>query len=362
MSQRIHNFSAGPGVLPESVLQHAREDLWNHGDHGIGIVECSHRSAQFEEVIAGARARIHRLLGCADDQEVLFLHGGARTQFFMMPMNLLRGGRASYHNTGTWARGAIQDARRYGQVDVVYDSEDRGYTSVPRHGDALPPRDGSVYLHYTSNNTVAGTEYHYRPQVPDGTWLACDMSSNFLSRPVDGSAFGFIYAGAQKNVGASGSTVVVIRKSLLEQCDDTMPAMLNYPTQAKKGSMLNTPCTFSIYTIARVTKWLEELGGVAAIERQNVAQATRIYDEIDRTDFWRGKVEDHCRSRMNITFTTGNPELDTTFWQSAAKEGMNGLKGHRSVGGLRASVYNAQTDQAIDALLDYMRHFQATYG
>jgi len=349
-------------VLPESVLQHARQDLWTHGDHGIGIVECSHRSAQFEEVIAGARARIHRLLGCAEDQEVLFLHGGARTQFFMMPMNLLRGGRAAYHNTGTWARGAIQDARRYGQVDVIYDSEKHGFNSVPRQEYALPCRASSVYLHYTSNNTVAGTEYHYRPQVPAGTWLACDMSSNFLSRPVDGSAYGFIYAGAQKNVGASGSTVVIVRKSLLEQCDDTMPAMLSYPAQALKGSMLNTPCTFSIYTIARVTEWLEELGGVAAIEQKNVAQATRIYDEIDRTDFWRGKVEEHCRSRMNITFTTGNPELDTTFWQSAAKEGMSGLKGHRSVGGIRASVYNAQTDQAIDALLDYMRHFQATYG
>lgn len=362
MSERIHNFSAGPGVLPEPVLRQAQSDLWSHGDFGIGIVECSHRSAQFDAVIESARARIHRLLGCDEDQTVLFLHGGARTQFHSLPMNLLRGDRAAYHITGTWAKGAVAEARRFGTCDVLFDSSETNWDRVPAPGEAADPSPGTVYLHYTSNNTVAGGQYHHIPEVPDGTWLACDMSSDFLSRPIDGSRFGFIYAGAQKNVGPSGSTVVVIRKSHLERCDPDLPKMLQYPLMVEKNSMYNTPCTFSIYVIDLVTKWIEDMGGLQAVAERNRIQADKVYAAIDATDFYRGKVLPDSRSQMNVTFTTGDADRDTRFWKTAAERGLSGLKGHRSVGGLRASLYNAQTNAAVDALVDFMRDFEAANG
>lgn len=362
-SDRIHNFSAGPGVLPEPVLRQAQSDLWNHQGYGIGIVECSHRSAQFDAVIESAKARIHSLLGCDEDQEVLFLHGGARTQFFMMPMSLLRGGRAAYHVTGTWAKGAIDEARRFGTCDVLFDSTPTGWDRVPQPGEAPLPADGTVFLHYTSNNTVAGGQYHHLPDVPEGTWRACDMSSDFLSKPVDGSAFGFIYAGAQKNLGPSGATVVVVRKSLLERADPDLPKMLQYPIHLAKGSMYNTPCTFSIYMMDLVTKWIEDNGGLSAIDENNRKQAGTIYGVIDTSDgFYKGKVQPTSRSLMNLTFTTGDADRDTRFWKEALAAGLSGLKGHRSVGGLRASLYNAQTDAAVDALADFMRDFARRNG
>jgi len=354
---RIHNFSAGPGVLPESVVRQAQADLWNHNDSGIGIVECSHRSRQFDDVIEGAKARLHRHLRLADDQEILFLHGGARTQFFMIPMNLLGGGRATYLDTGTWSDGALVEAQRFGQVDVPFSSR----TSVPEPGSWGPLPDGTRYLHYTSNNTVAGTEFHYRPDSGDA-WLFCDMSSNFLSRDIDGSKFDLIYAGAQKNVGPSGTTVVILRRSVLERCEPDLPKMLQYGIHAAKSSMYNTPCTFSIYVIDLVATWLDEAGGIAAMEARNIAQSKKIYDQIDGTDFWQGKVAPSSRSRMNITFTTGVDDLDTRFWQRAADQGLSGLKGHRSVGGLRASLYNAQTDEAVDALVTFMKTFEHNHG
>jgi phosphoserine aminotransferase len=354
---RIHNFSAGPGVLPEGVVRQAQADLWNHEAAGIGILECSHRSKQFDDVIESAKARLSHLLNLDDDQEVLFLHGGARTQFFMIPMNLLRGGRATYLDTGTWSDGALVEARRFGQVDVPFSSR----THVPQPGEWGEVPENTRYLHYTSNNTVAGTEFHHRPDPGPG-WLICDMSSNFLSKPVDGSKFDLIYAGAQKNVGPSGTTVVVLRKSLLEHCDTDLPKMLQYGIHVNKGSMYNTPCTFSIYVIEKVTAWLEDNGGIAAMESRNIEQADKVYGLIDSTAFWQGKVDVESRSRMNITFTTGEPELDTRFWKQALEEGMSGLKGHRSVGGLRASLYNAQTHEAVDALVDFMKTFEQTHG
>jgi len=354
---RIHNFSAGPGVLPESVLRQAQTDLWDHNGSGVGIMECSHRSKQFDEVIESAKARLGRLLNLDDDQEVLFLHGGARTQFFMFPMNLLRGARATYLDTGTWSDGALIEAQRFGQVDVPFSSR----SAVPASGEWGDLPEGTLYLHYTSNNTVAGTAFNYVPDSGDA-WLVCDMSSDFLSRPIDGSKFDFIYAGAQKNVGPSGSTVVIMRRSLLERCDPDVPKMLQYGIHVAKGSMYNTPCTISIYVIEKVTAWLEENGGIEAMEARNIAQASKLYDVVDGTEFWQGKVDTASRSRMNPTFTTGDDALDTNFWQSAAKAGLSGLKGHRSVGGLRASMYNAQTDAAVDALVDYMKTFEQSHG
>ncbi len=359
---RIHNFSAGPAVLPEPVLQRAQQALWEYGDSGLGIAECSHRSSLFDGVLAEAQERMARLLRLDSDQAILFLQGGARTQFYQWPMNILRGGRATYLDTGTWADKAAVDAQRYGHVDRLFSSKAHGWDRVPEPGEWGELPEGTVYLHYTSNNTVAGGEFHYVPDAGDAL-LVCDMSSNFLSRPVDGSRFDFIYAGAQKNIGPAGVTVVIVRRSLLDRMDPDLPEMLRYGKQVDKNSMLNTPCTFGIYMIGEVLRWLEdEIGGVEAIEQRNIAQANKVYGEIDRTDFWKGRVEVGSRSRMNLTFTTGDAELDKVFHTSAAAAGLSGLKGHRSVGGLRASLYNAQTDAAVDALVEVMREFERTRG
>lgn len=359
---RIHNFSAGPGVLPEAVLHEAQHDLLDVNGSGIGVTEHSHRGKVFDAIHQTAKARVRRLLRLTDDQEVLFLQGGARSQFYMWPMNVLRGGRATYLDTGHWAHLALEDAKRYGHVDVPFSSKDQGYNRVPRPGEWGELQPGTVYFHYTSNNTIYGTEFHYMPEVK-GTLLVCDMSSNFLSRPVDGSKFDFIYAGAQKNVGPSGVTIVVIRRSVLDGLETNLPAMLRYSKQVEKDSMLNTPCTFGIYMIERICRWLEEdVGGLEAMERRNVAQADRIYAEIDRTGFWRSPVQKDSRSRMNVVFTSGDAEKDTAFVKGAGERAMSGLKGHREVGGLRASLYNAQTDAAVDALVEYMREFEAQMG
>lgn len=309
-------------------------------------------------MVDSARERIKRLLKLSDSQHILFLHGGARTQFFMLPMNILRGGRATYLDTGTWAEGAAKDARRFGTVDVPFSSKATGWDHVPATLEAPP--EGTVYLHYTSNNTVAGTEFHHVPDV--GVPLVCDMSSDIMSRPIDGSKFQFIYAGAQKNMGPAGVTLAILEDSWLERCDKDIPDMLQYGVHVKNGSMYNTPCTFGIYVIERVMAWLEGLGGLEAIDRMNQSQADRVYGEIDRTGFWHGKAQLGSRSRMNITFTTGDADLDTRFHKEAAAAGLSGLKGHRSVGGLRASIYNAQTDAAVDALVAFMGDFEARNG
>ena len=356
---RSHNFSAGPAVLPEPVLRQAQKDIWELNESGVGLLECSHRSPTFDAVICSARERIKRLLKLDEEQEVLFLHGGARSQFYMVPMNLLRGGRAVYLETGCWSKYAINDARLFGQVDVPFSSADTKYDRVPA------PRRWEIgdarYLHYTSNNTIAGTEYSYIPQT-DG-WLMCDMSSDFLARELDGSKFDLIYGGAQKNLGPAGVTVVVLRRSLLEHCDPNLPKMLQYGIHVDKGSMFNTPCTFGIYVVEKVCRWIEEdMGGVAEVEKRNRAQAGKIYDTIDKSSFWQGQAQVESRSLMNITFTTGDQDLDLFVAQEAAKVGLSGLRGHRSVGGLRASIYNAQTDAAVDDLVGFLIEFERTRG
>jgi phosphoserine aminotransferase len=357
---RQHNFSAGPGVLPESVISKAREALWELGDTGLGLVESSHRSKAFDAIVTQAAERLHRLLGCDDDQVVLFLHGGARTQFHQVPMNLLRGSRAAYLDTGTWSKGAIEEAKLFGEVDVPWSSRERGYDSVPAAGDYAVP-EGVRYLHYTSNNTVAGSEFDHIPD-PGAAWLMCDASSNFLSRPVDARRFDLLYAGAQKNLGPSGVTIVVIRRSLLPHCDTAIPRMERYGVHVEKASMFNTPCTFAIYVVNEVLGWIEDQGGLAVVDARNQAQADAVYAEIDRTGFWKGRVQRASRSRMNVTFSTGDADLDALFVKEATAAGLHGLKGHRSVGGLRASLYNAQTDAAVEALVGFLRAFEAARG
>lgn len=358
---RIHNFSAGPAALPVPVIKAAQGALLEHEEHGIGIAECSHRSPQFDAVIESAKERMTRLLKLGSHQHVLFLQGGARQQFYQVPMNVLRGGRATYLDTGTWSDGALNEARRYGTVDLPFSSRDEGYARVPRAGSWGPLPEGTQYLHYTSNNTVAGTQFDYVPDAGDAM-LICDMSSDILSAPLDGSGFDFIYAGAQKNLGPSGVVAVIASDRFLERCDPDLPNMLRYPIQVTKNSMLNTPNTFGIYMIDQVLGWIEDTGGIEAIGARNEAQASKLYDAIDTIGLYKGLAERKSRSRMNLTFTTSNPELDTLFWKSALQAGLSGLKGHRIVGGLRASLYNAQTDAAVDALVAFMREFASTHG
>ncbi len=357
---RVHNFSAGPAVLPESVVEQTRDALWELEGCGQGLMETSHRGKAFEAVMGRARASLRRLLRLSDDQELLLLHGGARTQFFQIPMNLLQGGRAAYLDTGTWSHQAVTEARRYGDVQVLWSGKDQRYDRVPARGDYRVPA-GTTYLHYTSNNTVAGSEYHELPDAGDA-WLVCDASSDILSRPMDGSRFDMFYAGAQKNLGPSGVTLVVITKELLERCDPEVPAMCRYPLHVQKKSLYNTPCTTAIYVVERVAAWIEEQGGLEVVEARNVAQASAVYRVLDSSDFWRGFVQPASRSRMNITFSTPSQELDAAFVAEAAGEGMIGLKGHSSVGGLRASLYNAQRDESVAALVSFMRAFEASRG
>lgn len=358
---RVYNFSAGPAVLPVPVLEQARDGLLEFEGTGLGAMEYSHRSPKFTEVIGAARDRLRRLLGLADDQEVLFLHGGARTQFYQVPMNLLRGGRAAYLDTGTWAFQAAEDARRYGTVDIAWSSKAEKYPAVPRPGAWGELAPGTRYLHYTSNNTVYGTQFDYIPD-PGAAWLVCDASSDILSRPVDGSRFDLLYAGAQKNLGPSGLAVVVFRRGLLDHCDENIPAMLRYGIHVEKQSLYNTPNTWAIWIVERVAAWIEDEGGLDVIAARNEAQAAKVYAAIDGSGFWRGFAEPASRSRMNVTFSTGDAELDLACAQRAAKEGLVGLKGHKSVGGLRASIYNAQTDEAVDALVGYLGEFERTHG
>lgn len=358
---RVHNFSAGPAVLPESVLSQAQQAIWELGDTGLGLLESSHRSAAFTEVIDAARSRMARLLGVGDDHEVMFLQGGARTQFYVLPMNLLRGGRATYLDTGVWSAGAAVEAARYGTIDVPFSSKASGYDRVPEPGAWGPLPEGTRYLHYTSNNTVAGSEFSYVPD-PGAAWLMCDASSDFLSSPVDGEAFDLLYGGAQKNLGPAGVTIVVIRKSLLEHCDPDLPAMCRYPLHAEKRSLYNTPPTFGIFVVERVLAWIEDQGGLAAVGAHNQAQADAVYGVIDGSGFWRGKVGAGSRSKMNVTFTTGDAALDTRFVAEAMAAGLSGLKGHKSVGGLRASIYNAQTDAAVASLVSFMGDFEQRCG
>lgn len=353
---RIHNFSAGPAVLPESVLRQAQEALWDFQGSGLGLLEISHRSALFDAVVVSARLRLARLLGVEGTHHILFLQGGASSQFFMVAMNLLRGGRATYLDTGRWSDKAIAEARRYGTVDVPFQSTE-AVPDANTWGD-LP--EGTRYLHYTSNNTVAGSQYPYVPQadVP----VIVDCSSDILARPSDAASHSLMFAGAQKNLGPSGLTVVALRNDLVEHCDPDLPTMLSYRTHVAKESMFNTPPTFAIYVVERVCAWIEDNGGLSAMGAKNQAQADQVYGAIDATDFWQGKVARASRSIMNPTFTTGDPDLDTRFWKAAAEVGLNGLKGHKSVGGLRASLYNALPDAAVDALVDFMREFERTHG
>jgi phosphoserine aminotransferase len=354
---RIQNFSAGPAVLPLEVLEEAQQNLVSLPGVGMSILEVSHRSKSFEEVLAGCEADLRALAGIPSNYKVLFLQGGASLQFSMVPMNLLsQNGSADYVVTGAWSQKAVKEAKRVGGVKIAATTEGDNFKRVPRQDElALDP--GAAYVHMTTNNTIFGTEWPYVPQVGDVP-LVADASSDICSGPIDVQKFGLIYAGAQKNLAPAGATLVIIREDLLARTPSTLPTMLQYPVHVENGSMYNTPPVFTIYIMRLVLKWLLKEGGLGVMARRNAAKAEKLYAEIDRTGFYRGHAEKDSRSRMNVTFRLPTEELEKAFAKEATAAGLDGLKGHRSVGGLRASIYNAFPESGVDALVAFMRDFE----
>ena len=361
MGKRIHNFNAGPAALPLPVLEEIQSELLDYKGSGMSILEVSHRSRWFDEVINDAVVRTKRLLGLGDDFEVLFIQGGASLQFCMIPMNLgISGKPAEYINTGTWSTKAIKEAEIQGRdVNVIASSEDRNFSYIPREFTVNPD---AAYLHLTSNNTIKGTQWSAFPDAGDVP-IVCDMSSDIMSRPFDPRPFGLIYAGAQKNIGPAGTALVIIRRDMLDRVPDDIPTMLKYTTFSEKNSMFNTPACFVIYTISLVMKWLEEtIGGLDKMEAINREKGALLYGCIDGSDFYRGTAEVDSRSLMNVTFRLPNEDLEKQFVAEALEEGLGGLKGHRSVGGCRASIYNATGIEGVRALVDFMVEFEKKNG
>ena len=359
--QRVFNFSAGPAVLPLPVLEEAQRDLVALPGVGMSVMEISHRSKTFDEIIQGAEADLRALGGIPDGYKVLFLQGGASLQFSMVPMNLLTpGATADYILTGDWSKKALKEAKKVGGTKVAATTEADAFKRIPRQ-DELALTPGAAYVHMTSNNTIFGTQWH---TVPDtgGVPLVCDASSDIYSRSIDVSKFALIYAGAQKNLGPSGVTIVIIREDMLARSAESLPTMLNYKTQAENGSLYNTPPVFGIYILRLVLRWLVNIGGLAAIAAINERKARALYDELDRSGFWRPHADRDSRSQMNVTFKLPSEDLDKKFIKEATAAGFDGLKGHRSVGGLRASIYNAFPEDGISELVRFMRDFENRNG
>jgi phosphoserine aminotransferase len=358
---RIHNFSAGPAVLPVEVIEQAQRDLLALPGVGMSILEISHRSSAFDEVIEGCEADLRKLGNIPDNYRVLFLQGGASLQFSMVPMNLLpAGGSADYIVTGMWSEKAVKEAKRVGTVKIAASTAAGNHTRVPRR-DELTLDPNAAYVHLTTNNTIFGTQWR---EIPDtgNVPLVADTSSDMYSRPIDVSRYGVIYAGAQKNLGPSGVTLVIIREDLLARTPSTLPTMLQYPVHVENKSMYNTPPVFGVYIMRLVLQWLLKSGGLEAIGTVNERKAAKLYAEIDRTGFYRGHAEPDSRSRMNVTFRLPSEELEKKFVKESTAAGLDGLKGHRSVGGLRASIYNAFPEAGVDALVQFMQEFERKNG
>jgi phosphoserine aminotransferase len=355
---RIFNFSAGPAMLPAEVLSRAGDEMLDWHGSGMSVMEMSHRGKEFIGIAAEAEKDLRGLLAVPASYKVLFLAGGATLQFAQVPMNLLRGkSKADYIATGEWSKKAIKEAKSYCDVHIAATSEDRNFTYAPKQWDV---RQDAAYVHYCSNETIGGVEFHSVPQVDIP--LVADASSHFLSRPIDVSKFGLIYAGAQKNVGPAGLTIAIVRDDLIGQAAKGTPSVMDYKGQAEADSMLNTPPSYSIYIAGLVFKWLKALGGLAEIERRNVAKSRLLYDYLDTTGFYRNPVAREDRSRMNVPFTLPDAKLDEPFLKGAAERGMVQLKGHRSVGGMRASIYNAMPLEGVQRLVEYMREFEQKHG
>ncbi len=362
MSERIYNFSAGPAILPLTVLQRAQSELLSLNNIGMSVMEISHRSAHFAPILQSATTGIRELLSVPGNYKILFLQGGATLQFSMIPMNFLGADEtADFVVTGAWGKKAVKEAKKFGNANVIFSTEAEGFRSVPIQ-DELNFSQDAKYIHYTSNETIDGVEFKYDLDGK-GIPVICDASSNILSKPFDIEKYALIYAGAQKNIGPSGVTVVIIRDDLLAQVPDNQPTLLNYKLIAENDSMLNTPNTWGIYLISLVCEWLKEQGGVSAMAKINEEKAKILYDAIDQSDgFYRGHAEKPARSLMNITFRLPSEEFEKRFVAEATEKGLDGLKGHRSVGGIRASIYNAFPREGVEALTRFMKDFAQRNG
>jgi phosphoserine aminotransferase len=357
---RVFNFSAGPAALPETVLSQAQAEMLDWHGSGMSVMEMSHRGKEFLSIAAEAEADLRELMAIPDNYKVLFLQGGASSQFAMIPMNLIgRTGAADYFRTGSWSKKAIAEAKRFGEINVTVDREiDGRFTSVPE-ADGFRVSDNAAYLHYTPNETIEGVEFPYIPDTGDVP-LVADMSSTILSRPIEVSRFGLIYAGAQKNIGPAGLTIVIVRDDLVGEPLPGTPAMFSYRTHADADSMYNTPPTYGWYLAGLVFKWLKAQGGLCGMAEINRRKAALLYAAIDGSDFYANPVDPGCRSWMNVPFTLANPDLDAEFLKQAGEAGLKTLKGHRSVGGMRASIYNAMPEAGVKALVDFMAEFERT--
>lgn len=361
MSERIFNFSAGPAVLPVPVLEEAQRDMLSLPGVGMSVMEISHRSKTFDSIIQGADAGLRELMGIPDNYKILFLQGGASLQFSMVPMNFLPAdGTADYIITGSWGKKALKEAKRTGAVNVAATMADGGFTRVPTQ-DELNLNSKAAYVHLTTNETIEGVEWKSEPEVGDVP-LVADASSDILSRRIPVEKYGLIYAGAQKNMGPSGVTLVIVREDLLKNIPDNLHTMLDYRTHVENNSLYNTPNTWGIYIINLVCKWVKDKGGLPAMENENEEKAGLLYDAIDATDFYRGHADADCRSIMNVTFRLPSEELEKKFASEATAKGLDGLKGHRSVGGIRASIYNAFPREGCEALVAFMKDFEKRNG
>jgi phosphoserine aminotransferase len=365
-TERIFNFAAGPAVLPLPALEEAQRDLLALPGVGMSVLEISHRSKTFEAIIGECEANVRKLAGIPDNYHVLFLQGGATTQFSMVPMNLLTAGSwADYVVTGAWSEKAVKEAKKVGAVNVAFTDKAENYVRVPKR-DEIKLTPGAAYVHVSTNETIHGVEYHQTPDYGDLTLIA-DTSSHMLSRPLEIQKYAMIYAGAQKNIGPAGATLVIVRDDLVKAAAERpaynlLPVMLQYGTHIPEHSLYNTPPVFTIYMIGLVMKWLVSIGGLEAIDAINERKAGKLYAEIDRTGFYRGHAAKDCRSRMNVTFRLPNEDLEAKFVKESKAAGLDGLKGHRSVGGLRASIYNAFPEEGVDALVAFMQEFERKNG
>ncbi len=358
---RVYNFSAGPAMLPEDVLKKAQQEMLDWGSKGASIMEMSHRSKEFVSVAEQAESDLRELMSIPDNYKVLFLQGGATMQFAMVPVNLLRGNKtADYINTGAWSKKAIAEAKRFCDVNVAATAEESNFSIIPEF-DSWNLNPEAAYVHYTPNETIGGVEFHWVPETGNVP-LAVDMSSTILSRPIDVSQFGVIYAGAQKNVGPAGLTIVIVREDLLGATINPCPTLFDYAVQAKAGSMSNTPPTYAWYLAGLVFQWLKEKGGLQAMAEINQRKAEKLYAAIDSSSFYANPVEVKSRSWMNVPFTLANADLDGEFLKLAAENNLVTLKGHRSVGGMRASIYNAMPEEGIDALIAFMQEFERSHA
>jgi phosphoserine aminotransferase len=357
---RLYNFCAGPAALPEPVLETAREDMLDWHGRGLSVMEMSHRSSEFVGIAEHAEATLRKLLAIPDEYAVLFLQGGASLQFSAVPLNLMpEGGRADYLNTGQWSKKAIAEGKRFGSVNVAASAEAGNFSAIPPP-DSWQLSADAAYFHYTPNETIGGVEFHWVPEVEAP--LVADMSSTILSRPVDVSRFGVIYAGAQKNIGPAGLTLVIVHRDLLGRSRPLCPVMLDWKTAADNDSMYNTPPTFALYLAGLVFDWLQDLGGLTVMAELNRRKAEKLYAAIDNSAFYANPVEVASRSQMNVPFTLADASLDKLFLQQSAEAGLLNLAGHRSVGGMRASIYNAVPEAAVDALIAFMQDFEQRNG